>query len=117
MITPSINSGGVCVGGIFLWELNRIKDVLLKFRESLFALNQSPTRGSSRFISWNRFSWDLCEIKTFESSANNSKCNKEETWGRSFIYSKNNSGPIHTYIYTYMHTYIHAYIHKYIHTY
>src|SRR6218665_2350085 len=93
MSIPSISNRSDLVGRIFLWEVKRIKKLLVKFKESLFALNQSFTRGSSEFIIWNRFSWDLWEIKTFESSANNSKCIDNETLGRSFINNRNNSGP------------------------
>src|SRR6218665_1850923 len=93
MSIPSISNQSDLVGRIFLWEVKTMKNVLVKFKVSLFALSQSFTRGSSEFIIWNRFSWDLWEIKIFESSANNSKCIDNETLGRSFINNRNNSGP------------------------
>jgi len=52
---------------------------LVKFKESLFALNQSFTRGNSEFIIWNRFSWDLWEINAYMRLTKEKKigCQKE----------------------------------------
>ena len=76
----------------FCRRLNSIKFVLLKFRHSLFALNQFDSLSSSQFKVLIRKSGSVCEINKFVSSANKIESSFEALF-KSFMYRIKNSGP------------------------
>ena len=92
----SISIRGVGSGTNFLWKQSNINVVLLGFRDSRLALNQSFISGSSVFMIWNNLSQEPLEAKTSESFAkpvDTTKWRIDEALGRSLINRRNKRGP------------------------
>ena len=73
----------------FYLGLKTINLVFLRFRESLFALNQIDI---SKFNISERYFRSLCGMNTLVSSANNIRSNRLEALLMSLMYSKKNRG-------------------------